>query len=82
VIGLPVLGTANTLKGLGRLPVKASESVDIPGYVPKLVSVLIESEAAFNDISEAANENSGLCTELTQKSFLPLSIWWTPQRGH
>jgi serine/threonine protein kinase len=65
VVGLPALGKTSTSEELEKLPVKASERVEIPGFVPEFVSVFIESglsanpreRPSFNDISEALKRN-------------------------
>jgi serine/threonine protein kinase len=66
VVGLPALGRTSPSEELGKLPVNACECVEIPGFVPEFVSVLIESglsakpskRPSFNDISEALKKNS------------------------
>jgi hypothetical protein len=66
VIGLPSLGRTGTSEELGKLPVNAYERVEIPGFVPEFISVLIESglsanpreKPSFDDISEALKENN------------------------
>jgi serine/threonine protein kinase len=65
VVGLPVFGGTSTPEEPGKLPVNACERVEIPGFVPKFISVLIESglsanpreRPSFDDISEALKEN-------------------------
>jgi hypothetical protein len=66
VVGLSALGRTSTSEGPEKLPVNACECVEIPGFVPEFVSVLIESglsanpreRPSFNDISEIMKENN------------------------
>jgi hypothetical protein len=68
LVGFPALGRTNTSKELGKLPARMCEWVDIPGFVPKFVPVLIGSglssnrrkRPSFDDIFEAVKENSGV----------------------
>jgi serine/threonine protein kinase len=65
VVGLPALEKTNTSEGLEKLPVNACEHVEIPGFVPEFLFVLIESglsanpreRPSFADISEVLKEN-------------------------
>jgi hypothetical protein len=65
VVGLPALGRTSTPEEPGKLPVSARERLEIPGFVPKFVSGLIESglsanpreRPSFDDISETLKEN-------------------------
>jgi serine/threonine protein kinase len=72
VVGLPALGRTSTSEKLGKLSMNACERVDIPGFVPEFVSVLIESglsanpreRPSFDDISESLKKN---CFRITDK---------------
>jgi serine/threonine protein kinase len=65
LVGFPALGKTSTSEELGRLPVNACEPVEIPGFVPTFVSVLIESglstnpskRPSFKDVSEALRKS-------------------------
>jgi hypothetical protein len=65
VVGLPALGRTSTSEELRKLSMNPCERVDIPGFVPEFVSVLIGSglsanpreRPSFNDISEALKNN-------------------------
>jgi hypothetical protein len=65
VIGLQGIGKTSTSEEREKLPVNAHEHVEIPGFVPKFVSVLIGSglsanpreRISFDDISKAPKEN-------------------------
>jgi serine/threonine protein kinase len=48
VVGFPALRRTGASEGLGKLPVNACESVEIPGFVPEFVSVLIVSGLSAN----------------------------------
>jgi serine/threonine protein kinase len=66
LVGLPTLRRTCASEGLGRLPVNACECVEIPGFVPEFVSMLIEAglsanpreRPSFNDVSETLKKNS------------------------
>jgi serine/threonine protein kinase len=72
VVGLPAIGRTSTSEESGKLPANACERVEIPGFVPEFVFVLIESglsvnpreRPSFNDISEALNKN---CFRITDE---------------
>jgi hypothetical protein len=65
VISLPASGRTNAPEGTGKLPVDLCERVEIPGFRPKFVSILIEpglsinprERPSFHDLSEALKEN-------------------------
>jgi serine/threonine protein kinase len=65
VVGLPAFGRTGSPEDPGKLPVSVCERVEIPGFVPDFVSVLIESglsanpqeRPSFDDISEALKKN-------------------------
>jgi serine/threonine protein kinase len=65
VVGVPALGMTSPSEELGKMPVNACERVEIPGFVPEFVSVLIVSglsanpreRPSFDDISEVQKEN-------------------------
>jgi serine/threonine protein kinase len=65
VVGWPSVERTSASEELGKLPANACERVEIPGFVPTFVSVLIESglsanpreRPSFDDISEALKEN-------------------------
>jgi hypothetical protein len=66
VVNLPVLGKTDASEGLGKMPVNMCERIEIPGFVPEFVSVLILSGlsthsregSSLDDVSEALKKNS------------------------
>jgi serine/threonine protein kinase len=63
VVGLSFFGGINTSEEIGKLSVNVCERVDIPGFIPELASVLIESglsdsqkSPSFNAISDVLKE--------------------------
>jgi serine/threonine protein kinase len=72
VVGFPALGRTNASEEPEKLPVNVYERVEIPGFVPKFVSGLIESgpsanpreRHSFDDISEVLTKN---CFRITDE---------------
>jgi hypothetical protein len=65
VVSFPVLGRTGASEELEKLLINGCERVEIPGFVPSFISMLVESGLStnsskipsFNNVSEALNKN-------------------------